>query len=50
MINDEKLINMVLDFKCAESSNTFEEMLEKVDNNNRLYKEILKNSKKKYNR
>jgi len=45
-INDDLLINMVVDLKCGESCNTFEEMLEKIDKNNRLYKELERVSKK----
>lgn len=43
---DNKLTDMVLDLKCGETCNTFEEMLERIDKNNRLYNEIIKTSEK----
>ena len=46
MFNEGKLKDMVIDLKLGESSESFEEMLEKVSQDNRLYGEIVKTSKK----
>ena len=46
MFNEDKLKDMVIDLKLGESSESFEEMLEKVSQDNRLYGEIVKTSKK----
>lgn len=46
MINEEKLKQMVIDLKLGESSESFEEMLNKIDKDNRLYNELVKTSKK----
>lgn len=46
MFNEDKLRDMVVDLKLGESSESFEEMLEKVSQDNRLYGELVKTSKK----
>ena len=46
MFNEDKLRDMVIDLKLGESSESFEEMLEKVSQDNRLYGELVKTSKK----
>jgi len=46
MYNEDKLRDMVIDLKLGESSESFEEMLEKVSQDNRLYGELVKTSKK----
>ena len=46
MFNEDKLRDMVIDLKFGESSESFEEMLEKVNQDNRLYGELVKTSKK----
>ena len=46
MFNEGKLKDMVMDLKLGESSESFEEMLEKVSQDNRLYGELVKTSKK----
>ena len=46
MFNEKELEQMVVDLKLGESSESFEEMLEKVSQDNRLYKELVKTSKK----
>ena len=46
MFNEDKLKDMVIDLKLGESSESFEEMLEKVSQDNRLYGELVKTSKK----
>lgn len=46
MYNEDKLRDMVIDLKLGESSESFEEMLEKVSQDNRLYGELIKTSKK----
>ena len=46
MFNEGKLKDMVIDLKLGESSESFEEMLEKVSQDNRLYEELVKTSKK----
>ena len=46
MFNEGKLKDMVIDLKLGESSESFEEMLEKVSQDNRLYGELVKTSKK----
>ena len=46
MFNKDKLRDMVIDLKLGESSESFEEMLEKVSQDNRLYGELVKTSKK----
>ena len=46
MFNEDKLRNMVIDLKHGESSESFEEMLAKVSQDNRLYGELVKTSKK----
>jgi len=46
MFNEEKLQNMVIDLKLGENSESFEEMLEKIGQDNRLYKELVRVSKK----
>lgn len=46
MYNEDKLRDMVIDLKLGESSGSFEEMLEKVSQDNRLYGELVKTSKK----
>lgn len=46
MFNEDKLRDMVIDLKLGESSESFEEMLEKVSQDNRLYGELVKASKK----
>ena len=46
MFNEDKLRGMVIDLKLGESSESFEEMLEKVSQDNRLYGELVKTSKK----
>lgn len=45
MFNEKKLEKMVVDLKLGESSESFEEMLGKVSQDNRLYKELVKTSK-----
>lgn len=40
MFNEDELRKMVVDLKLGETSENFEEMLEKVSKDNRLYKEI----------
>lgn len=45
MYNEDKLKDMVIDLKLGESSESFEEMLKKVSQDNRLYKEIVRVSK-----
>ena len=45
MFNEKELEQMVVDLKLGESSESFEEMLEKVSQDNRLYKELVKTSK-----
>lgn len=46
MFNEDKLRDMVIDLKLGENSESFEEMLEKVSQDNRLYGELVKTSKK----
>lgn len=46
MFNEDKLRDMVIDLKFGESSESFEEMLEKVNQDDRLYGELVKTSKK----
>lgn len=46
MFNEDKLRDMIVDLKLGESSESFEEMLEKVSQDNRLYGELVKTSKK----
>ena len=46
MFNEGKLKDMVIDLKLGESSESFEEMLEKISQDNRLYVELVKTSKK----
>ena len=46
MFNEGKLKDMVMDLKLGESSESFEEMLEKISQDNRLYGELVKTSKK----
>lgn len=46
MFNEDKLRDMVIDLKFGESSESFEEMLENVNQSNRLYGELVKTSKK----
>ena len=46
MFNEGKLKDMVIDLKLGESSESFEEMLEKISKDNRLYGELVKTSKK----
>ena len=46
MFKEDKLRKMVIDLKLGETSENFEEMLEKVSKDNRLYKELVKTSKK----
>lgn len=45
MFSEKKLEKMVVDLKLGESSESFEEMLGKVSQDNRLYKELVKTSK-----
>ena len=46
MFNKGKLKDIGIDLKLGESSESFEEMLEKVSQDNRLYGELVKTSKK----
>lgn len=46
MFNQEKLQEMVVDLKIGESSESFEEMKDKLNQSNRLYNELVKNSEK----
>lgn len=46
MFNEKELEQMVIDLKLGETSENFKEMLEKVSKDNRLYKELVKTSKK----
>lgn len=45
MFNEKELEQMVIDLKLGETSESFEEMLGKVSQDNRLYKELVKTSK-----
>ena len=46
MFNQEKLQEMVVYLKIGESSESFEEMKDKLNQSNRLYNELVKNSEK----
>lgn len=41
MFNEKKLEKMVIDLKLGETSQNFEEMLENINQDNKLYKELL---------
>lgn len=45
MFSEKELEKMVIDLKLGETSESFEEMLGKVSQDNRLYKELVKTSK-----
>lgn len=42
MFNEKELEQMVIDLKLGETSENFKEMLEKINENNKFYKELLK--------
>lgn len=44
-IDIKKLEEMVIDLKLGETSESFEEILEKINKDNRLYNELIKASK-----
>lgn len=42
MFNEKELEQMVVDLKLGETSENFKEMLEKINENNKFHKELLK--------
>ena len=47
MFNEKKVEKMVIDLKLGETSENFEEMLEKIDKDNIHYEDIVKANKNK---